>query len=51
MEFRGDVIVQIITDEGAQMLEEHRYKNLKEGVFTYDLSSCAALLSESIHQW
>lgn len=33
-----DVTVQIITDEGAQLVEEHRYKNLKEGTFTYDLS-------------
>lgn len=34
----GDVTVQIITDEGAQLVEEHRYKNLKEGIFIYDLS-------------
>lgn len=33
-----DVTVQIITDEGAQLVEEHHYKNLKEGSFTYDLS-------------
>jgi len=33
-----DVTVQIITDEGAQLVEEHHYKNLKEGTFTYDLS-------------
>lgn len=33
-----DVTVQIITDEGAQLVEEHRYKNLKEGTFAYDLS-------------
>jgi hypothetical protein len=33
-----DVLVQIITDEGAQLVEEHHYKKLKEGNFTYDLS-------------
>lgn len=33
-----DVTVQIITDEGAQLVEEHQYKNLKEGTFAYDLS-------------
>ena len=34
----GDVTVQIMTDEGAQLVEEHRYTNLKEGNFTFDLS-------------
>jgi hypothetical protein len=33
-----DLTVQIITDEGAKLVEEHQYKNLKEGSFTYDLS-------------
>jgi hypothetical protein len=33
-----DVLVQIITDEGAQLVEEHQYKKIKEGSFTYDLS-------------
>ncbi|MFV0604470.1 MAG: peptide-N-glycosidase F-related protein [Niabella sp.] len=33
-----DVVVQIITDEGAQLVEQHLYKNLKEGSFTYDMS-------------
>lgn len=33
-----NVTVQIITDDGAQLVEEHQYKNLKEGTFTYDLS-------------
>ena len=33
-----DVTVQITTEEGAQLVEEHHYKNLKEGSFTYDLS-------------
>ena len=33
-----NVVVQIITDEGAQLVEEHQYKSLKEGNFTYDLS-------------
>lgn len=32
------VEVQIITDEGAQLVERHVYENLKEGVFEYDLS-------------
>lgn len=33
-----DVLVQIITDEGATLVEEHQYKNLKAGTFTYNLS-------------
>lgn len=33
-----DVKVQIITDEGQQLVEEHLYKNLKEGSFMYDMS-------------
>jgi len=33
-----DVVVKIITDEGSKLVEEHLYKNLKEGSFTYDLS-------------
>jgi len=33
-----DVKVQIITDEGANLVEEHLYKNLKEGSFSYDMS-------------
>lgn len=33
-----DVTVQIITDEGSQLIEEHHYKKLKEGSFNYDLS-------------
>ena len=33
-----DVLVQIITDEGAKLVEEHHYKKLKSGNFTYDLS-------------
>lgn len=33
-----DVLVQIITDEGAVLVEEHKYSKLKEGLFTYDLS-------------
>ena len=32
-----DVLVQLITDPGATVVEEHRYPALKEGVFTYDL--------------
>lgn len=34
----NDVKVQIITDEGQKLVEEHLYKNLKEGSFTYDMS-------------
>lgn len=34
----GDVKVQIITDDGAILIEDHMYKNLKAGTFTYDLS-------------
>ena len=31
-------ISQRITDEGNLLVEEHQYKELKEGLFTYDLS-------------
>ncbi len=34
-----DVVVQLITDEGSHLVEEHKYYQLKEGVFTYDLST------------
>lgn len=34
----SDVKVQIITDEGLKLVEEHLYKNLKEGSFDYDMS-------------
>lgn len=33
-----DVTVQIITDEGGILVEEHNYKKIKETVFNYDLS-------------
>ena len=36
--FPEDVKVQIITDPGDKMVEEHHYPQLKEGIFTYDLS-------------
>ncbi|WP_419803346.1 peptide-N-glycosidase F-related protein [Mucilaginibacter sp.] len=36
--FPEDVKVQIITDPGDKMVEEHDYPQLKEGLFTYDLS-------------
>ncbi|MBF9252693.1 peptide-N-glycosidase [Pontibacter sp. 172403-2] len=36
--FPEDVVVQIITDPGDTLVEEHHYPQLKEGVFTYDLS-------------
>lgn len=33
-----DVVVQIVTDPGEKVVEEHRYAQLKEALFTYDLS-------------
>lgn len=36
--FPEDVVVQIVTDPGNTLVEEHLYPQLKEGVFTYDLS-------------
>jgi hypothetical protein len=33
-----DVVVQLVTDPGGEVVEEQVYKQLKEGVFTYDLS-------------
>ncbi|PVY43763.1 peptide-N-glycosidase F-related protein [Pontibacter virosus] len=36
--FPQDVVVQIVTDPGDTVVEEQTYKQLKEGVFTYDLS-------------
>lgn len=33
-----DVLVRLVTDPGGEIAEEHRYFNLKEGSFTYDLS-------------
>lgn len=33
-----DVVVQLVTDPGDEVVEEHRYLHLKEGLFTYDLS-------------
>lgn len=33
-----DLVVQLVTDPGGQVVEEHRYFGLKEGMFTYDLS-------------
>lgn len=32
-----DVIVRLVTDPLSKIVEEHHYKQLKEGVFTYDL--------------
>ncbi len=32
------VTVQLVTDPGNEVIEEHVYEALKEGVFTYDLS-------------
>lgn len=36
--FPEEVVVQIVTDPGDEVVEEHKYDQLKEGVFTYDLS-------------
>jgi hypothetical protein len=36
--FPQEVVVQIITDPGDTIVEEHIYHQLKEGIFTYDLS-------------
>lgn len=33
-----DVVVQLVTDPGEQVVESHHYTQLKEGLFTYDLS-------------
>lgn len=42
MDFLGNsaqrVTVQLVTDPGNEVVEEHVYEALKEGVFTYDLS-------------
>lgn len=36
--FPQEVVVQLITDPGDTIVEEHIYHQLKEGLFTYDLS-------------
>ena len=36
--FPEDVVVQLLTDPGDTIVEEHTYHQLKEGMFTYDLS-------------
>jgi hypothetical protein len=36
--FPEDLVVQLVTDPGDAVVEEHRYPQLKEGAFTYDLS-------------
>jgi hypothetical protein len=36
--FPEDLVVQLVTDPGNAVVEEHRYPQLKEGTFTYDLS-------------
>lgn len=33
-----DVTVRLVTDPGGAVVEEHQYKGLKEGLFSYDLS-------------
>jgi hypothetical protein len=34
----ADVLVQLVTDPGGRVVEEHRYNQLSEGIFTYDLT-------------
>lgn len=36
--YAEDVVVQLVTDPGDKVVEEHTYFGLQEGVFTYDLS-------------
>lgn len=36
--FPEDIVVQLITDPGEDVVEEHRYYKIREGIFTYDLS-------------
>ncbi|QNE41951.1 peptide-N-glycosidase (plasmid) [Hymenobacter sp. NBH84] len=36
--FPEDVVVQLVTDPGDAVVEEHRYPRLQEGTFAYDLS-------------
>lgn len=36
--FPENIVVQLVTDPGDEVVEEHKYYNLKEGIFTYDLS-------------
>ena len=36
--FPEDVLVQLVTDPGDSLVEEHKYYRLIEGSFTYDLS-------------
>lgn len=33
-----EVVVKLVTDPGGIVVEEHIYKDLKEGIFTYDLT-------------
>ena len=35
--FAEDIVVQLVTDPGDEVVEEHKYFGLREGVFTYDL--------------
>lgn len=36
--FPENITVQLVTDPGDEVVEEHKYYNLQEGIFTYDLS-------------
>ncbi len=36
--FPEDLVVQLVTDPGDTVVEEHRYPQFKEGTFSYDLS-------------
>jgi hypothetical protein len=33
-----DVLIRLVTDPSGKIMEEHKYTQLKEGIFTYDLS-------------
>lgn len=35
--FPENIVVQLVTDPGDKVVEEHKYYDLQEGVFTYDL--------------
>lgn len=38
---KEDVVVRLISDPGSELLQEHHYPSLKEGIISYDLSKYA----------
>ncbi len=36
--FKEEIVVQLVTDPGEEVVEEHAYYNLQDGIFIYDLS-------------